>query len=302
MSPSYSSTLIFLVVSILILSCFAQVPPNNTFKLVNEGELGPYVVEYRADYRVLDVFNNPFQLCFYNTTPNAYTLALRMGTVRSELRMRWVWEANRGKPIRDGATFELRQDGNLVLADVDGRVAWQSGTANKGVVGFKLLPNGNMVLHDTKGNFVWQSFDYPTDTLLVGQSLRQSGPRKLVSRASEAKNANGPYTMILEPTRLGFYNQTKNSGRPILYHDTSKWFSVGKSSLEEVKFNAKTQTLKLEYKVAKSSKLGAHVLAQPKFNTTLTYLRLEIDGNLKTYTFYSDAEENFHWGESFKLF
>nr|GMC50936.1 epidermis-specific secreted glycoprotein EP1-like [Ipomoea batatas]GMC56628.1 epidermis-specific secreted glycoprotein EP1-like [Ipomoea batatas] len=302
MSSSYSSTLIFLLVSIQILSCFAQVPAKNTFKLVNEGELGPYVVEYRADYRVLDVFNNPFQLCFYNTTPNAYTLALRMGTVRSELRMRWVWEANRGRPVRDGATFELRKDGNLVLADVDGRVVWQSGTANKGVVGFKLLPNGNMVLHDTKGNFVWQSFDYPTDTLLVGQSLRQSGPRKLVSRASEAKNANGPYTMILEPMRLGFYNQTKNSGRSILYHDTSKWFSVGKSSLEEVKFNAGPQALKLDYKVAKSSKLGAHIMARPKFNTTLTYLRLEIDGNLKTYTFYSDAEENFHWGESFKLF
>jgi len=44
--------------------------------------------------------------------------------------------------------------GNLVLADADGIIAWQTSTANKGVVGFQLLPNGDMVLHDSKGNFI----------------------------------------------------------------------------------------------------------------------------------------------------
>jgi hypothetical protein len=40
------------------------------------------------------------------------------------------------------------------LADADGIIAWQTSTANKGVVGFQLLPNGDMVLHDSKGNFI----------------------------------------------------------------------------------------------------------------------------------------------------
>ncbi|KAJ6423469.1 hypothetical protein OIU84_024427 [Salix udensis] len=53
--------------------------------------------------------------------------------------------------------------------------------------------NGNMVLHDSRGNFSWQSFDSPTDTLLVGQSLRVGGVTRLVSRASEEENSNGSY-------------------------------------------------------------------------------------------------------------
>ena len=174
----------------------AQVPANQTFKFVNEGELGPYIVEYDGDYRTLGVFAAPFQLGFYNTTPNAFTLALRMGLTRSESLFRWVWEANRGNPVGENATLVFGRDGNLLLAHADGRVAWQTNTANKGVVGLELLPTGNMVLYDSKGNFVWQSFDYPTDTLLVGQSLKAGKTSKLVSRASEKENKDGAYSLV----------------------------------------------------------------------------------------------------------
>ncbi|KAL6283454.1 hypothetical protein ACE6H2_014383 [Prunus campanulata] len=42
-------------------------------------------------------------------------------------------------PVGENATLTFGTDGNLVLADADDRVAWQTNTANKGVVGFKLL-------------------------------------------------------------------------------------------------------------------------------------------------------------------
>ncbi|KAK6934157.1 Bulb-type lectin domain [Dillenia turbinata] len=184
--------------SVLLLSFFlvlsfsfitqADVPVSDTFTYVNEGEFGPHVVEYDGNYRVLSIFNSPFQLCFYNTTPNAFTLALRMGTLPSESLFRWVWEANRGNPV----------------GDADGHVAWQTNTANKGVVGFKLLPNGNMVLYDAKGNFKWQSFDHPTDTLLVSQALRVKGPTKLVSRLSDKVNSDGAYSLYWSPTHWPF--------------------------------------------------------------------------------------------------
>ncbi len=103
------------------------------------------------------------------------------------------------------------------MADADGRVAWQTNTANKGVVGFKLLPNGNMVLHNSKGNFIWQSFDDPTDTLFIGQSLRAKGVTKLVSWASEKDNKDGPYSLVMEPKRLALYYKSKKSPRRILY-------------------------------------------------------------------------------------
>ncbi|NP_001312908.1 epidermis-specific secreted glycoprotein EP1-like [Nicotiana tabacum] len=297
MSPSLPTTLVAsLFLFCQIFSSIAQVPVENTFKFVNEGELGPFVVEYQADYRVFSgIFTNPFQFCFYNTTPNAWTLALRMGTVRSESLMRWVWEANRGNPVKENATFSLGTDGNLVLAEANGRIAWQTNTAKKGVTGFKLLPNGNFVLHNSKGKFIWQSFDHPTDTLLVGQSLRLSGPNKLVSRASMKKNVNGPYSLEVKPKIFGIYNRTKLAVE-------LAWFDFKNSTLESIKLNSGNQRVKLDYRLAKSTTRNSHVMAFTKINTTLTYLRLEIDGNLKAYTFYEDKEEDrFRWRVTYNM-
>ncbi|KAI3965714.1 hypothetical protein MKX01_010671 [Papaver californicum] len=52
---------------------------------------------------------------------------------------------------------------NLVLADVDGRIVWQTKTANKGGTGTK-----------KKRRFIWQSFQHPTNTIVRGQSLKNS--------------------------------------------------------------------------------------------------------------------------------
>ncbi|XP_028059039.1 epidermis-specific secreted glycoprotein EP1-like [Camellia sinensis] len=304
MSSSYPFTLSFLHLFLLVqtLSSLSQatVPASSTFKFVNAGPFGDYIVEYDGSYRTLDVFSSPFQLCFYNTTPNAFTLALRMGLVRSESLFRWVWEANRGNPVRENAALTFGTDGNLVLADADGRVAWQTDTANKGVVGFKLLPNGNMVLHDSRGNFVWQSFDYPTDTLLVGQSLRVGGPSKLVSRASAQDNSNGPYTFVLEPKRMAMYYTSNNSPKPLLYFSSSGWYiSISKGTIENVTLTCTPDTvegyaydLNLEYYVTNTLDRSIPLLARPKYNSTLTLLRLGIDGNLRFYTYYDKVD----WG------
>lgn len=286
----------------------ASVPSSSTFKYVNEGELGEYIVEYGADYRVLDIFNSPLQLCFYNTSPNAYTLALRMGLVRSESLMRWVWEANRGNPVRENATLTLGSNGNLVLADADGRVAWQTGTANKGVVGFKLLPNGNMVLHDSKGKFIWQSFDHPTDTLLVGQSLRLGSSTKLVSRASDEIDSNGPYGLMMESKTLTMYYMSQNTQKPIPYYTFSERFGIKKGPLEYVTLGVRPVSddgyayeLTLDYHVANSSVGGSLILARPKYNATLTLLRLGLDGNLRLYT-YNDKVDWGAWEVTYILF
>ncbi|KAJ7948742.1 epidermis-specific secreted glycoprotein EP1-like [Quillaja saponaria] len=291
-------------------SKFAQalVPQNETFKLVNEGELGPFIVEYDGSYRVLSVFNAPFQLAFYNTTPNAYTLALRMGLTRSESLFRWVWEANRGNPVGENATFSFGTDGNLVLADADGRIAWQTNTANEGVVAFRLLSNGNMVLLDSKGKFVWQSFDHPTDTLLVGQSLRISGPSKLVSRASEAQNIDGPYSLVLEPKGISLYYKSKNSPRPILYFFSSDLFVITQGTIQSVTLNANVEKdegdatdLSLDLSLINTTNSGGRILSRPKYNSTLTFLRLGIDGNVKLYT-YNDKVDIGAWEVTFTLF
>ncbi|XP_022877377.1 epidermis-specific secreted glycoprotein EP1-like [Olea europaea var. sylvestris] len=300
-----SSSCLFALFLFFAFSLIAQavVPDSETFKFVNEGEFGDYIVEYGVNYRVLSISSTPFQLCFYNTTPGAYTLSLRMGTVRSESLMRWVWEANRGSPVGENATFSLGTDGNLLLANANGHIAWQSMTVNKGVVGFKLLPNGNMVLYDSKGNFVWQSFDSPTDTLLVGQSLRVGGPNKLVGRVSEKENKDGPYSLVLEPKRFAMYYKSNNAQAPMIYFDSADYLSTGNNTLNSLKFASDPETreayayeLKLEYPNG-----GARILSRPKYNSTLTYLRLGIDGTLKAYTFYDKVDYS-AWEVTFTLF
>ncbi|KAJ6292985.1 hypothetical protein OIU76_025444 [Salix suchowensis] len=222
-----------------------------------------------------------------------------MGTRRSESLRRWVWEANRGNPVRENATLTFEEDGNLVLADADGRIAWQTNTANKGVVGFEVLPNGNMVLHDSKGNFIWQSFDSPTDTILVGQSLRVGGATRLVSRASQNENSDGAYSLVMESKRLVMYYKSPNSPKQYLYYT----FAPSQDRLQNATLNynpdpyddsASRVTFDL-------SSGGWSVLARPKFNATLSFLRIGIDGNLRIYS-YNNKVDYMAWDVTFTLF
>ncbi|KAM7252519.1 hypothetical protein ACFE04_024402 [Oxalis oulophora] len=302
-NKSLISLLFFLSLSPLLAK--AAVPASAQFKFVNDGEFGDYVVEYLGNYRVLSLGTSPFQVAFYNTTPNAYTLALRMATTRSESLFRWVWEANRGKPVKENATFSLGSDGNLVLAEADGTIVWQTNTANKGVVGFELLPNGNMVLYDKKGKFIWQSFDYPTDTLLVGQSLKAGS--KLVSRLSAKSNSNGPYSLVVESKGISLYYSTKNSPKPYLYFSDSFW-STSLGSIDNVTFTSEPETeeaysyeVQFDFNLVNSSNGHTLNLARPKYNATLSILRLGIDGNLRVFTYYDKVDYR-AWEETFTLF
>lgn len=213
----------FLIVALAIATVSvvtAQVPPEKQFKVVNNNEFGDYITEYDASYRFItspnaSFFTRPFQLLFYNTTPSAYVLALRVGLRSEESLMRWIWDANRNNPVGENATLSLGRNGNLVLAESNGQVKWQTNTANKGVTGFEILPNGNIVLHDKNGKFVWQSFDHPTDTLLTGQSLKVNGANKLVSRKSDMDGSDGPYSMVLDNKGLTMY--VNKTGQPLVY-------------------------------------------------------------------------------------
>ncbi|KAI3971401.1 hypothetical protein MKX01_006741 [Papaver californicum] len=181
MSSSFLFSIFFFTIIFCLSSFVAEstVPSSKTFKFINQGDFGDYVVEYDANYRALDFFI-----------------------------MRWVWDANCGNPVRENATL------NLVLADADGRIAWQTGTANKGVVGLNLLSNGNIVLYDKSGQLIWQSFEHPGDTLLVGQGLRPNGPNRIISRSSDVDGSEGPYSFVLEKNRLNLYLKSKNIKKP----------------------------------------------------------------------------------------
>ena len=224
---------------------------------------------------------------------------------RWESLFRWVWEANRGNPVGLNSTFSFGSDGNLALAESDGRIAWQTNTANKGVVGFKFLPNGNMVLYDSKGSSVWQSFDHSTDTLLVGGYLKAGGPSsKLVSRVSEIENKDGPYSLVLEPKGLALYYKSKSYPSPVLYWSSAEMTGTLNGALDEVMLTSdpKDFDVRLEFQLAKSPNhdYGLY-LALPVNNSTLTYLRLGIDGNIRLHTYFVNVRQGV-WQQTFSLF
>eukprot|EP00262_Sarcandra_glabra_P014532 TRINITY_DN4271_c1_g1_i1.p1 TRINITY_DN4271_c1_g1~~TRINITY_DN4271_c1_g1_i1.p1 ORF type:complete len:456 (-),score=18.20 TRINITY_DN4271_c1_g1_i1:263-1630(-) len=321
-APPYHHLLLFLFcLLILAITVQSQVPPSKQFKALNTGEFGEKIIEYDASYRLIgnqpDLFRFPFGILFYNTTPDAYILGIRMGRQGDDFSyMRWVWEANRLDPVRENATLTLGSDGNLVLADVDGRVVWHTNTANKGATGVSLLENGNLVVHDSKGKFLWQSFDHPTDALLIGQSLRPNGPNKLVSRFSDKNGNNGIYSLVLEPSGLNMYYQV--GGEQFLY---GGWQGLGQ--VTEVRFNATPETavspaydLELVYTIPNTNeqllsggrKVGGTGngfsfinLVTVNYNATFSYLKLGSDGNVRIHTYYPRVDFA-KWAETFSFF
>ncbi|RZC81697.1 hypothetical protein C5167_044260 [Papaver somniferum] len=258
-----------------------SVPLSKTFKFVNHGKLSNGIsTENNAQFRAVpQIINHPFQLCFYTTTNSKtlFTLGLSMGGFRStgaqanSLR-RWVWAANPTRPVGVDSTLIFGSNGNLILADTNGQVVWQTKTANKNVTDIKLLSNGNLVLLDKNGGFVWQSFDFPSDALLNGQAIRGDGSNKLVS---------GSYSMSMEGSfHLTLFFQYKKFP-PFIYH-TSTWFF---GSTEKVRYFADGKGYGLSYETIDTELDEKNVWAQPGYNTTLSMLRLGKDGNLRVYTY-----------------
>lgn len=317
--PTLSSFRIpFLLLGFFAFAGRGQVPANQTFKFINEGEFGDRIIEYDASYRVIrnniyTFYTFPFRLCFYNTTPDAFIFAIRAGIPNDESIMKWVWDANRNRPVRENATLSFGTDGNLVLADADARVAWQTNTANKGVTGIKLLPNGNLVLHDKNGRFVWQSFDYPTDTLLAGQSVRINGRNKLVSRTSDVDPSDGPYSIVLD--HKGFPMYLNESGQLLTYGGWPGRDLGSTVTFDAVPENDNATAYELVLTVNQDTRRRRRRLLQVRpigngqqlnlnklnYNATYSFLRLGSDGNLKAMTYY-DKVSYLRWEESFAFF
>ncbi|XP_020259496.1 epidermis-specific secreted glycoprotein EP1-like [Asparagus officinalis] len=151
------------------------------------------------------------------------------------------------------------------------------------------MPNGNVVLYDKNDRLVWQSFDHPVDALLVGQTLKN----KLVSK-------NGAYSLVLEPTGLSMYINNASSSRTPLKYGAF----VESQKLSSVKFECEPEDegkFAYELRLALGVNIGTEILARPKYNATLSFLRLEEDGNLVVYTYYDPVDYR-AWEKTFAFF
>ncbi|URE10478.1 G-type lectin S-receptor-like serine threonine-protein kinase SD2-5-like [Musa troglodytarum] len=104
-----------------------------------------------------------------------------------------VWSANRDRLVGTNATLHLTAGGDLILRGADGTAVWSAGTSGRSVVGMNITESGNLVLFDQDGKLVWQSFDHPTDSLVLGQTLKEG--QRLSANTSMTNWTRGQYTI-----------------------------------------------------------------------------------------------------------
>ncbi|KAI5333028.1 hypothetical protein L3X38_023158 [Prunus dulcis] len=97
-----------------------------------------------------------------------------------------------------------------------------------------------------------------------------------------------------------------NSPKPLLYFTLAQRITLPKGSLEHVTIHSGPDEgsgydLTLNYQAANHSSIGTIYLAKTKYNSTSTFLRLGIDGNVKLYT-YNDQIDFGAWEVSFSFF
>ncbi|KAL5731196.1 hypothetical protein ACHQM5_003950 [Ranunculus cassubicifolius] len=301
---------VFLSVLLLVApTAEAIVPISKTFHFLVEGSYDGVIVE--ADnlyYTDLPIKTHPFALCIYglesafqSNTPGL-TLALRLDS-------RLVWQANRGKSFSRNSTIAFGRDGNLILTNAMGQIIWQTNTRNKGVVDLKLLPNGNMVLVNTKGDIVWQSFDYPTDTILVGQSLLPGYQKKLISRISPFDNRNGPYSLVMDGGKMIFYYKGKykySLMKSIALSIENNTYA--KMTLQSGQVNQEPYLFEIKFNFTSTDSSTYSVVPtglELKYNATYSFLQLGQDGNIRIYTYFDKIQLAFMrspWEETYTMF
>ncbi|KAI3851926.1 hypothetical protein MKW98_019925 [Papaver atlanticum] len=248
------------------------------------------------------LFYYPFGLYFYNIIPNAFFLGIGVPTQQSDAyyignnEIRWVWGANLNDPVRENATLTFGRDGNLVLADADGRIVWQTNTANKGVTGISMKANGNL------------SFQHPTDTLLPGQSLQLKGSStKLVSRTSNRDSRDGPHSMKIDDKK-GFITYQNHSGKLVPYAGwkTMGLLNVTFRSVQRINpvqdtgrlFERPTGSTTYFLTLGYANRTRRVLLMKLKLDNevyTDSFLRLEQDGNLKLHIYVMGGYEEIRY-------
>ena len=178
-----------------------------------------------------------------------------------------VWSANRDNPVQIDATLQLTGDGDLILHDAAGTFVWSTNTSGKSVFSMNFTELGNLVLFDQNNKTVWQSFDHPTDSLLVGQTLFRG--QKLTSSKSTANLTPGLFSFKVQD-----------------YYEMVVAYVESNPPLPNFKSYVGVKYVKFEKESFLGEKIPVASSSSPQF------IRLDPDGHLKAYEW---DGQNWNW-------
>ncbi|CAL5361563.1 unnamed protein product [Camellia sinensis] len=202
-----------------------------------------------------------------------------------------VWTANRDDPpiTSINSTLELTRNGKLVLRTEHGKeklIANTTGSAASAL----MLDSGNFVLYDTDSRVIWESFNFPTNTILGGQTLAMGA--QLISSLSDTQYSTGRYKLIMQADgKLVLYPLNTADRGLDAYWASGTLMKVPKSL--SLYLNQSTGTLDIinstSLRIIKSFK------PESSYNNNKTIIyraTLDFDGVLRLYSHFLDETTN----------
>ncbi|XP_058732516.1 G-type lectin S-receptor-like serine/threonine-protein kinase LECRK1 [Vicia villosa] len=207
-----------------------------------------------------------------------------------------VWTANRDyPPVTSTANLQFTMDGTLILKDQHGQEKVMV-NANARASFASMLDSGNFVLYDSNNisKIIWQSFDFPTDTLLEGQSLPLGG--QLFSSSSNHNSSTGKFYLhmrtdgdltlypayTLESAWEAYWaSGTAGDGRPTIQY----YLYLNKTGLLQIWNRSSNSNL---IATLKSDEGDQHNTG----NQTIYRATLDSDGVFRLYAYHVNNESN----------
>ncbi|XWS19734.1 hypothetical protein CRYUN_Cryun31cG0042400 [Craigia yunnanensis] len=200
------------------------------------------------------------------------------GQVNSQRRPQVIWSANWNRPVRENATLKFSHGGNLSLIDDNGTEIWSTYTSGMSIVGTSIDEKGNMMLLNESIEPVWESSHYPTDTLLLGQVIREN--QRLTSRITSVNASQGLFYLSLKSPAMV----------ALLVGDKPTQYLTVSPLVGDVPLAMEVPHLKFVQFIMGG--IGFYFQTNGKMNKTtlnvsgsaaIQFLRLDIDGGLRIY-------------------
>ncbi|KAF3783342.1 G-type lectin S-receptor-like serine/threonine-protein kinase SD2-5 [Nymphaea thermarum] len=241
--------------------------------------------------------------------PNNSNFILSVVISPSSARATTVWSLNPSRPIPGNCSLSLSGNRTIVLKDANGSVVGTLGGSGAKMLG--MLENGNLQVYNTSTRslavdrrVIWQSWDYPSDVLLPEQTLRQGaalsdGTSGLYNLRMHAGGAILYYSGQPYKT-LPMTSNTSVAGAVQPCFSPSNLSAAGQSFAEYTGFS-----LELYYSGrASNSSASCSFLNSSTYldsgdrnDSTTGILRLDADGNLRTYALMPPQP----WNSNFSL-